>query len=93
MKMGRYFIGIILITELQGTLADYNIVMDKLHTGTEVADIETEFQALKATNDAEQAKLEQLFAERTQKQQQIHQLEEEIEKVTEIMVFKFCIQH
>lgn len=72
---------IIVIAELQGTLADYNLVMDKLHTGTEVADIEAEYQALKATNDAEQIKLEQLFAERTQKQHQIHQIEEEIEKV------------
>lgn len=62
-------------------MTDYNLVMDKLHTGTEVADIEAEYQTLKAANEAEQLKLEQMFAERTQKQQQIHQIEEEIEKV------------
>lgn len=56
--------------------------MDRLHTGTELADIEAEFQSLKATNDAEQLKLEQLFAERTQRQQQIHQIEEDIQKVS-----------
>lgn len=44
-------------------------------------DIDAEYQALKMENDAEHLKLEQLFKERTQKQQQIHQLEEEIRKV------------
>ncbi|XP_065205523.1 intraflagellar transport protein 74 homolog [Planococcus citri] len=68
------------LTELQGTLADYNLVMDRLHTGTELADIEAEYQSLKATNDAEHVKLEQLFAERTQRQQQIRQVEEDIQK-------------
>ncbi|XP_065207394.1 intraflagellar transport protein 74 homolog [Planococcus citri] len=68
------------LTELQGTLADYNLVMDRLHTGTELADIQAEYQSLKATNDAEHVKLEQLFAERTQRQQQIRQVEEDIQK-------------
>lgn len=69
------------VAELQGTLADYNLVIDKIHTGTEMKDIDAEYQALKMENDAEHLKLEQLFKERTQKQQQIHQLEEEIKKV------------
>lgn len=69
------------VIELQGTLADYNLVMDKIHTGTEVKDIESEYEIIKRNNDSEQIKLELLFKERTQKQQQIHQLEEEIKKV------------
>jgi len=56
--------------------------MDKLHTGTEIKDIDIECQTLKIANDAEQARLEQVFKERTQKQQRIHQLEEQIKKVT-----------
>lgn len=66
---------------MQGVLADYNLVMDKLHTGTEIKDIDAECQTLKTANDAAQVKLEQVFKERTQKQQQIHQLEEQIKKV------------
>lgn len=72
---------IFLNTDLQGTLADYNLVMDKLHTGTELRDIDAQYQSLRTANNAEQLKLEQLFKERTQKQQEIHHLEEEIKKV------------
>lgn len=55
--------------------------MDKLHTGTEIKDIDAECQALRMANDTEQSKLEQVFKERTQKQQQIYEVEEKIKKV------------
>lgn len=55
--------------------------MDKLHIGADIKDIDAECQSLRLANDVEQAKLEHSFRERTQKQQQIHQLEEEIKKV------------
>ncbi len=73
---------------MQGTLADYNLVMDKLHTGIDIKDIEAEYQVLKMANDAEEAKIEPMFKERSQKLQQIHQLEEEIRKVEFLTFFK-----
>ncbi|XP_075215013.1 intraflagellar transport protein 74 homolog [Lycorma delicatula] len=68
------------LTELQGKLSDYNLVVDKLNTGTEWGEIMAEARDLAAINKAESSALESLFAERTRRQAQIAQLEKEIQK-------------
>lgn len=75
--MGGYFF----VLELQGKLSDYNLVVDKLNTGTERGEILAEARDLNAANKAEAIALEALFAERTRRQNQISQLEKEIQKV------------
>lgn len=62
-------------------MADYNLCLDKINTGTDTKDVEAEYRTLKASNETEQMKLESVFAERTQVEQQVQTLEREIEKV------------
>ena len=54
----------IFIAESQGVLADYNLLVDKLNTDTDRADVEAEAAELKAANDAESKEVESLFAEK-----------------------------
>ena len=54
----------IFIAESQGVLADYNLLVDKLNTDTDRADVEAEAAELKAANDAESKEVENLFAEK-----------------------------
>lgn len=70
------------LTELQGQLADYNLVIDKINTNTDVGQIEAEAQELKNENDHHAAALEQLFEQNRVKEQQIQQLEIEIQNVS-----------
>nr|XP_018906674.1 PREDICTED: intraflagellar transport protein 74 homolog [Bemisia tabaci] len=67
------------LTELQETLADYNLLVDKANTNTEIRDIMEERAELQAANQIATRQLEQLFEERTRKQQLIAEIEEEIE--------------
>ncbi|XP_067002650.1 intraflagellar transport protein 74 homolog isoform X2 [Anabrus simplex] len=68
------------LTETQGQLADYNLVVDKLNTDTEKAEIDAECQELKNRNNEEASQIDQLFAQRQQKEEIIKQLEMEIEQ-------------
>ena len=52
------------ISESQGMLADYNLLVDKLNTDTDRADVEAEAAELRADNDAESREVESLFAEK-----------------------------
>ena len=52
------------ISESQGVLADYNLLVDKLNTDTDRADVEAEAAELRADNDAESREVESLFAEK-----------------------------
>ena len=45
-------------------MADYNLLVDKLNTDTDRADVEAEAAELKAANDAESREVEALFAEK-----------------------------
>ncbi|XP_027056795.1 intraflagellar transport protein 74 homolog [Pocillopora damicornis] len=90
------------IKELQGQLADYNTLLDKINTDTEMDDIVQDFNALKIQNEREQNSIDELFTQRRDKEQQIKQLELELdqerrmaESLVEDMVklriqFKFC---
>ncbi|GFG30226.1 hypothetical protein Cfor_11146 [Coptotermes formosanus] len=68
------------LTELQGQLADYNLVVDKVNTDTEKGEVDAECKELKEQNDQALAELEQLLSQRQQKEAQIRQLEKEIEQ-------------
>ena len=45
-------------------MADYNLLVDKLNTDTDRADVEAEAAELRAANDAESKEVETLFAEK-----------------------------
>lgn len=66
------------LTESQGVLADYNLLVDKLNTDTDRADVEAEAAELRAANDAESKEVETLFAEKQEREKYVHQLELEI---------------
>lgn len=66
--------------ELQGKLADLNLVVDKLSTDTSKEDVELETKELRGVNERRKAALEQIFEERRQREAQITQLEKEIQQ-------------
>lgn len=72
---------LIFFIDLQGQLADYNLVVDKLNTDTAKEDVEMETKELKIQNNEESKKLEELFAHKQQKEAIIHQIEMEIQQV------------
>lgn len=67
------------LTEQQGVLADYNLLVDKLNTDTDRLEVEQEAAELKAKNDEEQKVVETLFEARREKERIAEQLELEIE--------------
>ncbi|KAJ7358819.1 hypothetical protein OS493_021607 [Desmophyllum pertusum] len=68
------------IKELQGQLADYNTLLDKINTDTEMDDIIQDYNALKIQNEREQNSIDELFTQRRDKDQQIKQLELELDQ-------------
>ena len=64
----------------QGQLADYNLLVDKLNTDTDRADVELECRDLKLDNDGLTQEAEQLWADKRAKEAQIAQLELELEQ-------------
>lgn len=69
--------------ELQGRLSDYNLLVDKMNTGTDRGEVLSESRELAAMNEAEAGILETIFTERTRRQGQASQLEGEIKQVSE----------
>ena len=68
------------VTGYQGQLADYNLLVDKLNTDTDRADVELECRELSAENEQLGGEVEQLWSEKQQKEHQIQQLELELEQ-------------
>ncbi|XP_067136914.1 intraflagellar transport protein 74 homolog [Centruroides vittatus] len=68
------------IKELQGELADHNLLVDKLNTDTEMSEVQEEYQDLKAHNEQETQVIDELFEQRQEKEAQVQQLETEIEQ-------------
>ena len=68
------------IKELQKEMADYNTLMDKLNTDTDVASIMADFTAIQMQNNLEAKNIDALFAERHDKEAQAQKLQAEIEK-------------
>lgn len=69
------------LKELQGQLADYNVMNDKLTTHTAIEEVLMERDELKARNDREAATIDSLFVERKRKEQEIKQILGEIATV------------
>ncbi|XP_033108162.1 intraflagellar transport protein 74 homolog isoform X2 [Anneissia japonica] len=68
------------IRQLQGQLGDYNMLLDKVNTDTEMDDVLEDYNELKEMNDDEAKHVDQIFSERQDKEQQILQLEQEIQQ-------------
>ncbi|XP_031556313.1 intraflagellar transport protein 74 homolog [Actinia tenebrosa] len=68
------------IKGLQGQLADYNTLVDKLNTDTDMDDIIQDYNALKMQNEREQRSIDEIFTQRQDKENQIKQLEIELDQ-------------
>ncbi|XP_067886625.1 intraflagellar transport protein 74 homolog isoform X1 [Heterodontus francisci] len=68
------------IKDLQGHLADYNMLVDKLNTNTDMEDVMNDYNMLKAQNDREAQSMDVIFTERREKEDLIRVIDEEIER-------------
>ena len=66
------------MTELQATLADYNLLVDKLNTDTEVILVRQEAQEMASQNEADSRDVDSIFAEKQARETQIKRLEQEV---------------
>ncbi|XP_039615639.1 intraflagellar transport protein 74 homolog isoform X2 [Polypterus senegalus] len=67
------------IKDLQGQLADYNTLVDKLNTNTEMEEVMMDYNMLRAQNDREAQSIDAIFTERREKEEMIRTVEQEIE--------------
>lgn len=68
------------LTELQGTLGDYNLLVDLINTDTEKFEIDEETRLLKETNKEAADKLDATFSRKQDLESMMRQLEAEIEE-------------
>ncbi|XP_018412040.1 PREDICTED: intraflagellar transport protein 74 homolog [Nanorana parkeri] len=68
------------IKEQQGQLADYNMLVDKLNTNTDMEEVLNEYNMLKSQNDRESQSIDIIFTERQAKEDLIRGVEEDIER-------------
>ncbi|KAM4606025.1 intraflagellar transport protein 74 homolog [Polymixia lowei] len=68
------------IKDLQGQLADYNMLVDKLNTNTEMEEVMNDFNILKAQNDREAESMDVIFTERREREEAIRVIEVAIKK-------------
>ncbi|XP_039517517.1 intraflagellar transport protein 74 homolog isoform X2 [Pimephales promelas] len=66
------------IKDLQGQLADYNMLVDKLNTNTEMEEVVNDIIMLKAQNDREAQSMDVIFTERREKEDLIRAVEDNI---------------
>uniref|UniRef100_A0A671QVA8 Intraflagellar transport 74 homolog n=1 Tax=Sinocyclocheilus anshuiensis TaxID=1608454 RepID=A0A671QVA8_9TELE len=66
------------IKDLQGQLADYNMLVDKLNTNTEMDEVMNDIIMLKAQNDREAQSMDVIFTERREKEDMIRAVEDDI---------------
>lgn len=67
------------LTELQGSLADYNLLVDLMNTDTEKLEIDEEYKELQEQNQEEAAKAEVLFGEKQELESTVRALEAQLE--------------
>ncbi|KAM4533942.1 intraflagellar transport protein 74 homolog isoform 1-T1 [Odontesthes bonariensis] len=65
------------IKDMQGELADYNMLVDKLNTNTEMEEMINDYNVLKSQNNREAQSIDSIFTERRQREEAIRALEEE----------------
>uniref|UniRef100_A0A8D0A1V7 Intraflagellar transport 74 n=1 Tax=Sander lucioperca TaxID=283035 RepID=A0A8D0A1V7_SANLU len=68
------------IKDLQGQLADYNMLVDKLNTNTEMEEMMNDYNILKAQNDSEAESIDSIFTERREREEAIREIEEGIRR-------------
>ncbi|KAM7370202.1 hypothetical protein PAMP_011473 [Pampus punctatissimus] len=68
------------IRDLQGQLADYNMLVDKLNTNTEMEEMINDYNNLKAQNDSGAESIDSIFTERREREEAIRAIEEEIRR-------------
>ncbi|XP_066567085.1 intraflagellar transport protein 74 homolog [Amia ocellicauda] len=68
------------IKDMQGQLADYNMLVDKLNTNTEMEEVMNDFNMLRGQNDREAQSIDVIFTERREKEEMVRAVEEEIER-------------
>ncbi|XP_068603996.1 intraflagellar transport protein 74 homolog isoform X2 [Brachionichthys hirsutus] len=64
------------IKDLQGQLADYNMLVDKLNTSTEMEDMINDCNTVKAQNDSEAESIDVIFTERRGREEALGAAEE-----------------
>ncbi|XP_028660883.1 intraflagellar transport protein 74 homolog [Erpetoichthys calabaricus] len=67
------------IKDLQGQLADYNTLVDKLNTNTEMEEVMMDYNMLRGQNDREAQSIDAIFTERREKEEMIRTVEQEID--------------
>lgn len=67
--------------ELQGNLADYNLLVDLINTDVERAEVDLETKELHETNQQEAEQLDAMFTIKQDLESTMRQLENEIEEV------------
>ncbi|TPX54840.1 hypothetical protein PhCBS80983_g05707 [Powellomyces hirtus] len=68
------------LRELQGRLGDFNTLVDKLHTDTDLEDIERHYNQIKAKNERDSIALDDVFQERQQREAAVREVELQIEQ-------------
>ncbi|XP_054842789.1 intraflagellar transport protein 74 homolog [Eublepharis macularius] len=68
------------IKEFQGQLADYNMLVDMLNTNTDMEDVMSDYNLLKAQNDREAQGIDIIFTERQAKEKLIQSVEYDIQQ-------------
>eukprot|EP00976_Prorocentrum_cordatum_P091664 1188620-Prorocentrum_minimum.AAC.2 len=63
---------------LQGELADYNIILDKVGTNTQPEEIQQQYQMLKQHNDNERKKVDAAFTERATWEQRTKDVDHQV---------------
>ncbi|XP_050799072.1 intraflagellar transport protein 74 homolog isoform X2 [Gopherus flavomarginatus] len=72
------------IKEFQGQLADYNMLVDKLNTNTDMEEVMSDYNMLKTQNDQEAQSIDIIFTERQAKEKLIQAVEEDIEREKQV---------
>ncbi|CAL8342996.1 unnamed protein product [Merluccius merluccius] len=68
------------IRDLQGQLADYNMLVDKLNTNTDMEEVMNDYNFLKVRNDKEAESMDIIFTERREREEAIGVTGEAIKK-------------
>ncbi|NWS28751.1 IFT74 protein, partial [Polioptila caerulea] len=68
------------IKDFQDQLADYNMVVDILNTGTDMAKVIRDYNMIKVQNDREAQSIDKIFAKRQATEKLIQSVEEDIER-------------
>ncbi|XP_018594439.1 intraflagellar transport protein 74 homolog [Scleropages formosus] len=84
------------IKDLQGELADYNMLVDKLNTHTDMEEVIQDFNLLKVQNDREGQNMDVIFRDRQEKEEMIRVSENEVDaekQVTDTILKKMTLQN